>query len=139
MEWFPPPELPEPEYPFQLNTGRLVYHWHTRTKTARVPHLHLAAPEAFVEVHPIDAARLGLAPGERVRVESRRGAVVVPVRITDTVRPGEVFIPFHYGGLYDHQAANELTLDAWDVVSKQPLFKSAAACRIRKQGPIGNG
>ncbi|MBH8605882.1 molybdopterin oxidoreductase family protein [Thermoactinomyces sp. CICC 10522] len=130
-DWAPPPEMPDRDYPFYLNTGRIVYHWHTRTKTGRAPLLHMAAPEAYVEIHPKDAKALEIRPADPVRVETRRGSIVVPARITDTVLEGSVFVPFHYGSLEENQAANELTLDVWDPVSKQPLFKNAA-CKVEK-------
>ena len=131
VDWSNPPETPDDEYPFMLNTGRIVYQWHTRTKTGRAPNLQMAAPNGYVEVHPDDAKDLNLSMWETVKVKSRRGELLLPVRITETVLKGSVFIPFHFGGLDEHQAANELTLDVWDQVSKQPLFKNAA-CRIEK-------
>ena len=81
-----------------------------------------------MELSAGDAAGLGVADGDRVRVESRRGAVVVPARVT-AIAPGMVFVPFHYAP----QAANELTLTAWDPVSKQPLSKTAAV-RVAREG-----
>ncbi len=131
VEYQPGPELPDSEYPFYLNTGRVVYHWHTRTKTGRSPLLHMAVPEAYVEIHPQDAAELNIIPAERIRIVSRRGSITVFARITDSVPQGMVFVPFHFGSLRQDQAANEITLDVWDQVSKQPLFKSAA-CRVEK-------
>jgi anaerobic selenocysteine-containing dehydrogenase len=118
------PEVPSDEFPLRLVTGRNVYQFHTRTKTGRVPELDAAAPGPWVELHPSDAA--GIAEGDLVRVESPRGAIEVPARLSG-IRPGVVFVPFHYAS----QAANELTITAWDPVSKQPLFKLAAV-RIRK-------
>ncbi|MEU8820157.1 nitrate reductase [Actinoplanes sp. NPDC048796] len=117
----PSPETPGDDYPLNLTTGRTVYHFHTRTKTARAPELDAAAPGPWVELHPADAGHLGIAEGDEVAVTSPRGTIVVPVRLTG-VREGTVFVPFHYGS----QAANELTMTAWDPVSKQPLFKVAA-------------
>jgi predicted molibdopterin-dependent oxidoreductase YjgC len=94
-----------------------------------------AAPEAWVELNPQDAARLGVGEADLVEVASVRGAVRVRARVRD-IRPGTVFIPFHYGywDLLDDappRAANELTLTAWDPVSKQPIYKLAAV-RVRK-------
>jgi anaerobic selenocysteine-containing dehydrogenase len=138
----PPHEQPSDDYPFQLTTGRTVHHWHTRTKTARAPELQAAAPEVWVEVSTDDAARLGLAEGDWALVESRRGSVRGRVRITDA-RRGTVFVPFHYG-YWDREtfgpegpgrAANELTLTAWDPVSKQPTVKSAAVRVTRVETP----
>jgi ferredoxin-nitrate reductase len=123
------PETPTAEFPYTLTTGRTLVHFHTRTKTGRAPELQAAEPDVWVELSGVDAARLGVATGELVRVRTARGAVEAPVRVT-RIRPGHVFVPFHYGH-WDApgrvRAANELTLTAWDPVSKQPLFKQAAA------------
>jgi anaerobic selenocysteine-containing dehydrogenase len=127
-EYVPPPEEPDEEYPFLLTTGRVVYHFHTRTKTARAPALDRSAPNAFVEIADVDGARLGIGEGELVEVRSRRGKVVVPARLTG-IEPGVVFIPFHYGDDSEEgppTAANRLTISGWDLVSKQPHFKYAA-------------
>lgn len=136
-DYVPPPEEPDAAYPFWLTTGRLVYHWHSRTKTGRVPALQEAAPVAVAEINHDDAKRLGVGEGELVRVRSRRGMVEVRARLTD-IAPGHVFIPFHYGrarfghgedaAAVEPTAANELTLTDWDPVSKQPQFKFAAVC-----------
>lgn len=131
FDWAPPLEMTSDEFPFELNTGRLVYQWHTRTKTGRAPMLHLAAPEAYVEINPEDAQTLEIEMGDRIRVTSKRGSIQVPARITDSVRPGAIFIPFHYGTLTENQAANVLTLETWDLVSKQPHFKNGA-CKIER-------
>lgn len=139
----PSPEVPTDEWPLSLTTGRTVYHFHTRTKTGRAPELNAAAPEVWVELNADDARRLGIAEGDQVRVESPRGEVRGPARISG-IRPGAVFVPFHYG-YWDagdgtrheketDRAANELTLTAWDPVSKQPLFK-AAAVRVVREAP----
>ena len=125
----PSPEVATDEYPLLLTTGRTVYHFHTRTKTGRAPELNSAAPDVWAEVNRTDASRLGIADGDRVRIESPRGAIEAPARLTD-VRPGVVFVPFHYG-YWDAEgreprAANELTVTAWDPVSHQPIFKIAA-------------
>jgi len=134
-----PPETASADFPLICTTGRTVHHFHTRTKTGRSRRLREAAPSVWVELAAGDAERLGLADGDRVRVESARGAVEGPARI-GAGRPGVVFIPFHYGywdAADGHEpdgsptAANELTLSDWDPVSKQPLFKIAAV-RIAK-------
>ncbi len=134
------PETPDGDYPFRYTTGRTAYHFHTRTKTDRAPQLHRAAPDAWVEMSARDASDLGLAEGNILQVESRRGRIVAPVRIGD-VRNGTVFAPFHYGywdqpgrpgaGQPHHRAANELTMTEWDPVSKQPVLKNAAV-RVTK-------
>lgn len=129
----PPHEQPDEEYPLWLTTGRVVYHFHTRTKTGRSPRLQAAAPDAFVQISTQDAAKYGIVDGDMIEITSRRGRVVEPARIGG-IEPGLVFIPFHYG-YWDHpdrpRAANELTITEWDRVSKQPHYKYAAV-RIRK-------
>ncbi|MEU6852369.1 nitrate reductase [Actinacidiphila alni] len=134
----PPHEQPGEEYPFWLTTGRTIYHFHTRTKTGRVPQLNAAAPDVWVEIGKDDAVAYGLAEGDLAEVGSPRGTVHARVRISD-VRPGVLFLPFHYGywdtpgdgnGTGNHRAANEATITDWDPVSKQPIFKACAA-RIR--------
>ncbi len=129
----PSPEVPTEDRPFLLTTGRTLYHFHTRTKTARAPQLQAAAPDVWVEVAPADAAALGVGEGDLVEVRSERGSVTAPARLSG-VRPGVVFVPFHYGdepgaagsGDVPVRAANEMTLTAWDPVSKQPIFTVAA-------------
>lgn len=128
-------ETPDEQYPMRLTTGRTVYHWHTRTKTRRSPQLQAAAPEMWVELSEQDAGELGVTEGDVVRVASRRGHVDAPARISH-VRRGVVFAPWHYGDSTT-TAANELTLTAWDPVSKQPEFK-VAAVNVQRLGP-GDG
>jgi ferredoxin-nitrate reductase len=135
-EYVPPPEEPDEAFPFFLTTGRVTYHWHTRTKTGRVPELDAAAPEPFVEIERGDAERLGIEEHDLVEVRSRRGAIRVPARLTG-IEPGVVFIPFHYGRTSSPDAptaANELTISGWDPVSKQPHFKYAAVRLERMAG-----
>ncbi|GAC1313891.1 MAG: nitrate reductase [Acidimicrobiales bacterium] len=116
-------DAPDVEFPLLLNTGRTVEHWHTRTKTGRVPILHRLAPAAWVEINPTDAARLRVSSGDRVTITSRRGSVDdVVVRVTAVVRTGEVFVPFHW----DEWCANRLTLDQFDPISREPNYKQAA-------------
>jgi anaerobic selenocysteine-containing dehydrogenase len=134
-------EEPDGHYPLLLTTGRTIYHFHTRTKTGRVPELHDAAPDAWVELSAPDADALGIAEGDLVRVESARGALEAPARIT-ALRPGVVFVRFHYGDGdlacgRTTRAANELTITAWDPVSKQPLYKVAAVRVTRVAGGDG--
>jgi anaerobic selenocysteine-containing dehydrogenase len=135
-EYISPTEEPDEAYPFFLTTGRVVYHFHTRTKTGRSKELRDAAPDAFIQVSEEDARRLGIGQGEMLRVTSRRGAAEAPARIGD-IEPGTLFIPFHYGYWDDpgrRRAANELTLYEWDPVSKQPHFKYAAVRLEKAEG-----
>jgi anaerobic selenocysteine-containing dehydrogenase len=132
--YVPPREPPREDYPFRYTTGRTLYHFHTRTKTARAPQLNAAAPEVWMEMHPSDAGDLGIAEGDLVSVESPRGSLEARARISG-IREGVIFVPFHYGYFDDpedyRRAANELTITQWDPVSKQPMFKTAAA-RVMK-------
>jgi ferredoxin-nitrate reductase len=132
-EYVPPPEEPDQTYPFFLSTGRVTYHFHTRTKTGRAPALQAAAPEPIVEINVADAERLGIAEGDLVEVASRRGRARGVARLT-SIEPGLVFMPFHYGDWDEPgrpSTANELTLTGWDPVSKQPHFKYAAVSMRR--------
>jgi ferredoxin-nitrate reductase len=129
-DYEPPHESPDEDYPFWLTTGRVVYHFHTRTKTGRSKELNDAAPDVFVELNELDARELQLKEGDVVRVASRRGHIEGAVRFGNILR-GHVFVPFHYGYWDDEddqhsRAANELTITEWDPVSKQPHFKFAA-------------
>ena len=144
-EYLPPHELPSKDYPFQLTTGRTLYHFHTRTKTARAPQLQAAAPEVWVEASAADAKDHGWAEGDLLRVSTPRGEVSARLRISG-IRPGVLFLPFHYG-YWDTEegdrpggsgrAANELTLTDWDPASKQPIFKTAAAAATRVEASAG--
>jgi anaerobic selenocysteine-containing dehydrogenase len=127
-DFMPPVEVPDDRYPFWFTSGRVVYHWHTRTKTGRVEALRAAAPRSFLEIAREDAERLDIGNGDRVRVGSRRGTVETEVRVADIPR-GHLFMPFHYGewdAAPGSHAANELTVTDWDPVSKQPHLKFAA-------------
>jgi ferredoxin-nitrate reductase len=135
--YVPPREPPREEYPFRYTTGRTLYHFHTRTKTARASQLNAAAPGPWVELSVPDAEELGIGEGDVVSVESPRGGLEARARVSG-IRKGVVFVPFHYGyfdleeGPEGHpRAANELTITQWDPVSKQPVFKTAAA-RVMK-------
>jgi len=124
-------DAPRPDYPLILNTGRTVEHWHTRTKTGRIAILEGLSPEAWVEMHPDDAAELRLRAGDWVDVSSRRGRVDrIRVRVTATVRAGEVFIPFHW----DERCANRLTDDEFDPISREPNYKQCAVRVRRSEG-----
>ena len=125
----PAAESPDRDYPFWLNTGRVIEHWHTGSMTRRVPILHQAVPHAYAELHPDDAAALGVRDGEGVRLVSRRGKLTLPASINGRGKPtrGQVFVPF-----FDEQfLINELTLDAFCPLSKQPDYKKCAV-RVEK-------
>jgi anaerobic selenocysteine-containing dehydrogenase len=132
-DYEPPHEQPDEKYPLWLTTGRVVYHFHTRTKTGRALPLQNAAPDMYIQISEADAKAYNIADGELIKVESRSGRVEGPARIGG-IAPGLIFIPFHYGywdGEERFRAANELTKTSWDAVSKQPHFKYAAV-RIEK-------
>ncbi|AYG84852.1 Nitrate reductase [Streptomyces hundungensis] len=144
-EYLPPHEEPDESHPFHLTTGRTLYHFHTRTKTGRAPQLNAAAPDVWVEASARDAQALGCHEGDLMEVTTPRGALRARLRVTD-IRPGLLFVPFHYG-YWDTpagsrpaagtpgRAANETTITDWDPVSKQPLFKTAAAAlRLVERG-----
>lgn len=131
-----PHETPDRDHPFWLTTGRVLYHFHTRTKTARAPELNEAAPEAFAQISEEDATALAIRDGDLVAIETRRGRITVPAKVGDII-PGHIFVPFHYGYWDDPghtRAANELTIAEWDPVSKQPYYKYAAASLEKAQG-----
>jgi assimilatory nitrate reductase catalytic subunit len=116
-------EQPNGEYPFILNTGRTVEHWHTRTKTAQVDLLNTMVPHAWLEMNPVDAERLQLTAHDKVTLISRRSRVPnLELRITGIVAPGQVFMPFHFS---EHNS-NLVTLGAFDPISREPNFKQCA-------------
>lgn len=120
-EWSAPHEWPDAEYPFIATTGRSLYHYHSGTMTRR------SAPgefitELYVEINPLDAKKLGADEGDMLRVASRRGRVEGAARVTETVPPGVLFLPFHFA----EAAANNLTAAVWDPVSETPPFKISA-------------
>jgi formate dehydrogenase major subunit len=118
----PAAELPDEEYPFVLNTGRLLEHWHTGSMTRRSRALDRIQPAAFAAMNPTDLTRLGVETGQRVRVTSRRGTIELAARADAATEPGCVFIPFHFR----EAAANVLTTDVLDPVGKIPEFKFCA-------------
>ncbi len=122
-----PAEMPDGDFPFVLNTGRLQHQWHTLTKTGKVATLNKLNPGPFIEVHPQDAAALGVRDRDQLEVRSRRGHAVLPVQISDRVLPGGCFAPFHWNDVYgDNLAINAVTSDAIDPISQQPEFKFCA-------------
>ena len=128
IEWKPFPEQPNAQFPFVLNTGRTVEHWHTRTKTSQVPILERMSPNAWLEMNPRDATLLHLKPHDRVDVESARGRVrAIELRITEIIAPGQVFMPFHFA----ETNVNQVTQSAFDPISREPNYKQCAV-RVTK-------
>jgi assimilatory nitrate reductase catalytic subunit len=131
IEWEPFPEQPTEDYPFILNTGRTVEHWHTRTKTAQVAILQHLSPNAWLEMNPRDAQALKLLPHAHVDIVSRRGRTSgVELRITEMIAPGQVFMPFHFA----ETNINEVTQSAFDPFSREPNYKQCAV-RIEMTPP----
>jgi sulfite reductase (NADPH) flavoprotein alpha-component len=128
----PPPEMPDEDLPFVFNTGRLPHQWHTMTKTGRIPALNKLNPKPFVEIHPQDAAALGVRTNDRVAIRSRRGAATLPAIVTDRVAAGACFAPFHWSDVFaDDVAVNAVTNDAVDPISRQPGPKYCAVSLAR--------
>src|SRR5450830_68418 len=127
VEYRPPSELPDDEYPFTLMTGRMMFQYHTGTMTRNSPSLDREVDSAYVEVNPADANGLGISDGGRVKVASRRGELTLEARLTERVKRGEVFIPFHFA----ESPANVLTSDALDPVSRIPELK---VCAVKMEG-----
>lgn len=124
VTYLPPAELPDAEYPFFLNTGRQMYHWHTGSMTRRSTALDSRESTATVELNPVDAAELGVSDGEEIAITSRRNTIRIAVRLSDRVARKQVFIPMHYR----EAAANLLTNPALDGPSGIPEFK---VCAVR--------
>jgi len=122
-EYIPSAELPDAEYPFILSTGRILYHYHTKTMTGKVEGLNNLFPGSYIEIHPAAARKLGVKDGEKVKVASRRGEVLSVAKVTDKVEENVLFMPFHFAD----GAANRLTNKALDPVAKIPEFKVCAA------------
>jgi NADPH-dependent sulfite reductase flavoprotein alpha-component len=132
-------ELPDDEYPMVLNTGRLQHQWHTMTKTGVVAKLNKLNGSPFVEVNPEDAEALGITEGASVEVSSRRGLAMLPAVITDRVRPGNLFAPFHWNDEQgENLTINAVTNDAVDPQSLQPEFKVSAVrvAPVQVQQPV---
>ena len=122
VEYAPPVELPDDEYPFVMNTGRQLYHWHTGTMTRRATGLDAREPGAIVEIHPDDARALGVREGDLVRLTSRRNSMVTACRVSERVARGQVFVPFHFR----EAAANLLTNPVLDPHAKMAELKICA-------------
>ena len=133
-DWKPLEEPVSKAFPVLLNTGRTVEHFHTRTKTGQIAILDNLAPEAWIDINPKDAARLGVKNYDRVTLKSARGKVEnLVVRVTNLVAPGQVFVPFHY----NTQLINTLTQSLFDPVSGEPNYKQTAVQIISQKCPQG--
>jgi len=127
IDYTPPAEETDPEYPVILTTGRILEHFHTGTMTRNSKILDEIVPEGFIEINPNDAENYNITDGEIISVSSRRGSIRIKARVTKKVKPNVVFIPFHF---YE-AAANKLTIDALDPTCKIPEYK-VCACKIEK-------
>lgn len=114
-------ERPDEEYPFWMNSGRVVEHFHTRTRTGKVGNINKFSPTPYMEMNPDAARELGIEHGQYARLTSRRGDAVVMVQLTQRVAPNMVFIPFHF-----HECVNNLSLGLLDPHSRQPAYKQCA-------------
>ncbi|WP_345004131.1 molybdopterin-dependent oxidoreductase [Snuella lapsa] len=120
----PAPEVPDNEYPFWLCTGRVVEHWHTGSMTRRIPVLHRAMPHAYVELNPEEAKQMQIRTGDKVKLTTRRGEIILPASVNERGVPekGQVFVPF----FDENMLINDVTLDAFCPISKQPDYKKCA-------------
>ena len=123
IEHRPPAEEPDDRYPLFVSTGRLLSHYQTGVQTRRVPELAAFEPEPIAEIHPAIAATFDLEDGDMVKVSTRRGSAVFKIRLTSDIRMDTVFLPFHWA---DSGAANLVTNDSLDPISKIPEFKICA-------------
>jgi formate dehydrogenase alpha subunit len=122
VDWRPPAEETDEEYPFVFTTGRVLYHYHTGSMTRRSEGLDAIFPEPVVEINTEDAARLEVVDGQPVRISSRRGTIEAEALVSSMTEPGVVFMPFHFA----EAAANKLTIAALDPIGKIPQFKVCA-------------
>jgi predicted molibdopterin-dependent oxidoreductase YjgC len=126
VDYKPPAELPDEEYPYVLTTGRSIFHYHTGTMTRRTPRLNDEVPRGFVQINPTDAADAGVKNGDMVTLRSRRGSIDVAAKVTVEVPAGMLFVPFHF----DDACANVLTNPALDPACKMPEYK---VCAVRME------
>jgi len=128
LDYIPPAELPDSEYPYLLSTGRIPFHFHGGSMTRKIDILNKEAPTGYVNIHPEDAKKLDIADGQWLNVRSRRGEISIKANISTEVKPGIVFIPMHFSEC----AVNTLTARKFDPIAKIPGFK-VCAVNIRKQ------
>ncbi len=127
VTYIAPPEMPDERYPMMLITGRELTHYHTGTMTRRSGGFNTISPNAYAEIHPADAERLGICQGDRIEVSSRRGSIELEARIKDRSDEGAIYLPFHWS----EAPANLLTHSILGPVAKNPGFKMAAV-KVRK-------
>ncbi len=134
LEWYPMEENLSVEFPVMLNTGRTVEQWHTRTKTRSIEIINNLAPEAWVEINPVDAEQLKVKSGDRLTLSSPRGKVKdVVVKVTQNMAPGQVFVPFHF----NTQLINQLTQPLFCPKSGEPNYKQTAVQLHSEKVPQG--
>ena len=134
VDWKPLSESCNPDFPLTLNTGRTVEQWHTRTKTKTIKILNDLAPESWCEINPKDAEKLQVQSGDRITIRSARGEVrELLVKVTELVREGNCFVPFHFG----EKLINNLTIDEFDPYSFEPNFKQCAVQISSEKVPEG--
>jgi len=122
VDWTPPAEVPDAEYPLVLSTGRRLYHYHTRTQTGRSAGINELLSEETADISRVDADAYGIEHGEMIRVKSRRGEVVVKAKVTDQVPKGLVWMAFHFR----EGCANWLTNPAYDPITQTAEYKACA-------------
>jgi assimilatory nitrate reductase catalytic subunit len=132
VDWRPSAEMPDEEYPIILTTERVVAHFLSGTQTRRIGALMDQAPQPFCELHPVLATKLGIVDGDYVKIESRRGSVVVHAKVVKTIRPDTVFIPYHWPL---DRSANNLTIRALDPQSLIPEYKVCAVRDSKTEAP----
>ncbi len=126
IDWIPPAEPTDDQYPFVLTTGRVLYQYHTGSMSRRSSALSELYPECLVEINERDASALDINDGDSVKIESRRGHIVAKARVGDKTEVGTIFVPFHFA----EAAANQLTIAALDPVAKIPEYK---VCAVKVQ------
>jgi predicted molibdopterin-dependent oxidoreductase YjgC len=127
VDYKPPAEQVDADYPMLLSTGRVFMHYHSGNMTRFSPTLEHELPENYVEISPMDAKTMAIKDGEWIKVSSRRGEIQIKARISRKANRGEIFIPFHFA----EAAANVLTYAACDPVAKIPAYK-VCAVRVEK-------
>jgi formate dehydrogenase major subunit len=127
VDWTPPAEVPDAEYPFVLSTGRRLYQYHTRTQTGRCPGINDLLPEETADISFADASSLNIKDGEKIKLKSRRGEIVLKAKVTKQVPKGLVWMAFHFR----EACANWLTNPAFDPDTQTAEYK-ACAVRIEK-------